>query len=64
MEVFKKTTRIDFLGKRRYAYVFSAVLILISIGSLLTSGLNLGIDFPGGILVKVGLSDLVELADG
>jgi len=33
---------------RKKAYIFSAILILISIGSLATKGLNLGIDFTGG----------------
>ena len=39
---------IKFLAKRKVAYTFSAVLLLISIGSLFTNGLNQGIDFVGG----------------
>ncbi|RLA34015.1 MAG: protein translocase subunit SecF [Gammaproteobacteria bacterium] len=62
MELFKKTTHIDFLGKRKIAYVFSLVLILISLGSLATRGLNLGIDFTGGTLVELGYAEDVELA--
>ena len=71
MELFKKVTHIDFLGRRRIAYVFSALLLLVAIGSLATRGLNFGIDFTGGTLVELGYAgdvDLVEvrqaLADG
>ncbi len=40
--------KIDFIGKRRAFYIFSGILLLISIGSLLVRGLNYGIDFTGG----------------
>ncbi|MDX1593052.1 MAG: protein translocase subunit SecF [Gammaproteobacteria bacterium] len=63
MELFKKTTHIDFLGKRRIAYVFSALLILVAIGSLAVRGLNFGIDFTGGTLVELGYTADVDLAD-
>ncbi|MDT8346795.1 MAG: protein translocase subunit SecF, partial [Flavobacteriaceae bacterium] len=39
---------IDFLAKRKVAYVISGILILISIGFLTTRGLDEGIDFAGG----------------
>ncbi|PKG41925.1 protein translocase subunit SecDF [Psychroflexus sp. MES1-P1E] len=39
---------IDFLKKRKVAYIISALAILISIGSLATKGLNQGVDFVGG----------------
>lgn len=39
---------VDFLKLRKPAYVFSGALIIISIVSLLTNGLNYGVDFVGG----------------
>ena len=41
------------IEKRKYAYVFSSVLITISIGAILLWGLKLGIDFKGGTLMEV-----------
>jgi SecD/SecF fusion protein len=39
---------INFLEKRKIAYIISGIFIVISIGSLVTRGLNPGIDFAGG----------------
>lgn len=39
---------INFLKKRKVAYIISAVALIISIGSLATKGLNEGVDFIGG----------------
>jgi SecD/SecF fusion protein len=43
-----KNVNIDFLGKRKIAYVISGILLLVSLGSLFTNGLNQGVDFVGG----------------
>ena len=50
----------DFMGKRRWATVFSAVLLTIAIGSFVVNGLNLGLDFTGGSLVEVEFEASVE----
>ncbi|HEY5602017.1 MAG TPA: protein translocase subunit SecF [Gammaproteobacteria bacterium] len=63
MEVFKKQTKIDFLAKRNLAFVFSGVLVLISIVSLATRGLNFGLDFTGGTLIELGYEQPVDLAE-
>ena len=39
---------IEFLKKRKTAYIISGAVILLGIGSLLTNGLNYGVDFKGG----------------
>ena len=36
---------LDFMGKKRVAFVLSLILLLVSVGSLFTRGLYLGIDF-------------------
>ncbi|MDY7395632.1 protein translocase subunit SecDF [Aureibaculum sp. 2210JD6-5] len=40
--------RIDFLKKRKIAYILSGALLIVSIFSLATNGLNYGVDFTGG----------------
>jgi preprotein translocase subunit SecF len=51
-----KSVNIDFLGKRKLALAFSALLIVVSIASLAVRGLSFGIDFTGGTLVEVTYS--------
>ncbi len=63
MEIFKQDPNIDFLGRRKLGFVLSAVLLVVSIGSLLWQGLNLGIDFTGGTLVEVGYEEAVEVRE-
>lgn len=48
-----KNVNIDFLRKRKIAYIISGALILASLGSLFTTGLDQGIDFVGGRTYQV-----------
>jgi len=52
----------DFLGKRKMAYIISGALILISLGSLATRGLNLGVDFQGGRSFQVRFDQNVNVS--
>lgn len=52
---------IDFMGKRAIAVFFSLALIIISIGSLATRGLNFGLDFTGGAQIELGFQSAVEV---
>jgi SecD/SecF fusion protein len=51
----------DWMGKRRYAYLFSAALILIGIGSFFMRGFELGVDFKGGYSFNVQFEQAIEL---
>ncbi len=51
-------TSIDFWGKRRIGFIASGALIVLTVVSLLVQGLNLGIDFQGGVAWEVPSADL------
>lgn len=61
MQILGHKTKIDFMGKRKLAMMFSILLILLSIGSLATRGLSFGIDFTGGTLIEVAYPDSAQL---
>ena len=56
-----KTTNINFIGNRNIAMIFSGILMVLSIISLSTRGLQMGIDFTGGTLIEVGYQKAADL---
>jgi preprotein translocase subunit SecF len=52
MEFFHKVTRFPFMNTRKVWYGLSAVLIVASLALVAIRGLNLGVDFTGGVVVE------------
>lgn len=53
----------DFIGKRKFSYVLSALLIIVSIISMCVQGFNFGIDFTGGTVMQVKFEKSLDIAD-
>ena len=53
----------DFMGRRRLALVVSVILMLSSIALVVTRGLNLGIDFTGGVMLEFAYDDAANLEE-
>jgi len=51
-------TAVDFVGKARIWFGISGIIILLGLASLLTNGLNFGIDFQGGTAWEVANTDV------
>lgn len=56
-------TKIDFIGRRKLWYAISALIMLASVGSLVTKGLNYGIEFKGGVSITAPVSSTGPLGD-
>ncbi len=63
MRLIKEKTSINFLGRsrRRIALAISVILVIVSLVSLATRGLEFGIDFTGGVLLEVRYNEPADL---
>ena len=53
-------TTFDFVGRRRVGYGISGILLLLTVLFLIVRGLNLGIDFKGGVSWEVASSSVSQ----
>jgi SecD/SecF fusion protein len=53
-------TKIDFIGKRKIAYVISGSLIVLGLISMFTKGFELGVDFKGGRSYAINFEEPVD----
>jgi len=58
-----RNINIEFLSKRKIAFIISGVLIVASLGSLFTNGLDQGVDFVGGRTYQVRFAQDVSASE-
>jgi len=62
VEFFKRTTHIGFMRARWITAVISAILVIGSFIAIGINGLNLGLDFTGGVQIEVKYPQAADLA--
>lgn len=61
--LFNGETSFNFFGRRRIAFVISLFIIVLTMVSLVGRGLNLGIDFKGGVAWQVPNTESIDIAE-
>ena len=59
----KKTPNLNFIGNRKFFFLTSGLLSIISIIFMVIKGLNFGIDFKGGLLIETSFSENIEIVE-
>ena len=54
--LYRGETTINFFGRRNFGFFVSGALLLITVISLFAQGLNLGIDFKGGVAFEMSVN--------
>jgi preprotein translocase subunit SecF len=65
LEILGKTN-VDFMGKRRYAFLFSGIMVVLGVIALIQIArgqANLGIDFAGGTAVQLKFDQSIRIED-
>jgi len=62
MEFFKPDSNVNFLGLRKYSAILSVLMFVVSIGALCINGLNLGLDFTGGVQIEVHYPQAADIS--
>ncbi len=63
MELISSKLNFDFVGRRKWAFLISGVLIFLSLLSIVTRGLNFGLDFSGGTVMQLRFPGPAPIAD-
>ncbi|WP_213994749.1 protein translocase subunit SecF [Arsukibacterium sp.] len=61
MQIFNFSQSVNFMRFKWPAVMLSVLLVLGSLGSIATKGINWGLDFTGGTVIEVGLSQSADL---
>lgn len=61
MEFFSHRTKIDFMANSQKAFIFSGILFVLSLTGISFKGLNMGLDFTGGMQVEAHYSQPAQL---
>ena len=59
-KVKKETKNIDFVGKSKFFVIISLIILVIGVISLITKGMNLGIDFKGGSSITLQVEETIK----
>ncbi len=61
MQLLKEQPHFNFMGKRKIAALFSIILVIISLASLVMKGLSFGIDFTGGTIIEIAYQEEADI---